>query len=60
MATDSGDDQRIVTAQDQPALGGVERQAIDLLAPALDVVANVGGQFGLAMRLKGLQAYVST
>jgi hypothetical protein len=52
MATDSGDDQRIITPQDQPALVRFERQAIDLLAPALDVVANVGWEFRLTMRLE--------
>jgi hypothetical protein len=55
MATDSGDDQRIITPQDQPALVGFEGQTIDLLAPALDVVANVGWEFGLTMGLEGAQ-----
>ena len=52
MATDGGDNQRIIAPQQQPALIGLERQAVDLLAPALDVGANVGWDFDLAVRLK--------
>jgi hypothetical protein len=55
MATDGGDHQRVIAPQQQPALVGLERQAVDLLAPALDVGANVGWDLGLAMRLKRLQ-----
>jgi hypothetical protein len=55
MATDGGDNQRIITPQQQSVLIGLERQAIDLLAPALDVGANVGGDFDLAVRLKSPQ-----
>ena len=55
MATDGGDNQGIITPQQQSALVGLERQAVDLLAPALDVGANVGWDFDLAVGLKRLQ-----
>jgi hypothetical protein len=55
MAPYSGDNQGILTSQDQLTLVGLERQAIDLLAPALDVIANVGGEFGLTVCLQRLQ-----
>jgi hypothetical protein len=55
MASDGGDNQRIITPQEQTALVGLERQAVDLLAPPLDVGANVGWDFDLAVCLQRLQ-----
>jgi hypothetical protein len=55
MTAHGGDDQRIIAPQKQSALIGLERQAIDLLAPALDVGANIGVDLGLAVRLKSPQ-----
>jgi hypothetical protein len=52
MATDGGDHQRVLTPQQQSALIGLEGQAVDLPTPALDVGAHVGGELGVAVRLK--------
>jgi hypothetical protein len=55
MAPYGGDDQRIITRRSSRPWSALERQAVDLLAPALDVGANVGWDLGLTIRLKRLQ-----